>query len=219
VIKEKNMQLILDFGSGNTCLNKMFKVKEMIDELEKIDVHKHGVIIKWQLFKEAGNNIPLLHKVFDFAYKYAKILGYQTTASVFDKESLDFLLQYDVPMIKIANNRNLDYLIGEAPRKIPIYISVDNVLDRHIIYNNIENVKILACVSNYPATKEDYQNHFGHYLNSDIWFDGISDHTSDWFLFKDYQPEILEVHYKLPDSQGLDAGSFSRTPSMLKEIL
>ena len=211
-------QIILDFGSGNTCLNDLSIVVQMIDELYTIDTKKYDVIIKWQLFKQAGSNISLRQDVFDLAYHYAAKYGYKTTASVFDKESLDFLLQYNVPMIKIANNRKLDWLIEEVPRKIPIYISVDNVLDRHELFMITENVKILACVSKYPATEEDYKDHFGNYLNN-IWFDGVSDHTTNWNIYKKYQPEILEVHYKLPDSTGLDAGDFARTPQQLAEVL
>jgi hypothetical protein len=38
-------------------------------------------------------------------------------------------------------------------------------------------------------------------------------------LFRKFEPEIIEMHYKLPDSTGLDAGPFARTPEQLAEIL
>jgi hypothetical protein len=47
----------------------------------------------------------------------------------------------------------------------------------------------------------------------------ISDHTTSWDLFNKYNPEIIEWHYKLSDSIGLDAGDFARTPEQLKEVL
>lgn len=201
-------KIILDFGSGNTCHNDYDYVERMLDRLKEVDTGQHEVIIKWQLFKEAGQNIPLKHNVFSWAYHYADILGYQTTASIFDKESLDFLLQFDVPFIKIANNRKLDWLIGEIPRKIPIIISLSND-------GNHKECTALRCISKYPSTIEQYEYQFlEHNLRL-----GISDHTTNWDLFNKYKPEIIEWHYGLEDSTGLDAGPFMRTPTMLKEIL
>lgn len=202
-------QIILDFGSGNTCKNDKAYIKRMYDELKAIDTGKHEVIVKWQLFEKAGDNIPLLPEVFDYAYRYGASLGYKVTASVFDKNSLDFLLEYDIPFVKIANNRKLDWLIGEVPRKIPVYISCDNTKDLKAnsgIYN-------LFCISEYPAKIKDYEN-----LPIKL-CDGISDHTTNFYLFNKYKPKIVEWHYKLEDSTGLDAGQFARTPKQLAEVL
>jgi sialic acid synthase SpsE len=211
-------QLILDM-SANTFGDDLSYIMQMMDEIKAIDTGKYEIIFKTQLFKSAPPNIPLNPEVFDFMYYYGKKLGYQVTSSVFDKESLNFLLKYDVPMVKIANNRNLDYLIEEIPRKIPIYISVDNVGDRHKLFNEIDNIKILACVSKYPATENDYNESFGSYLNN-FWFDGISDHNAGTNLFKKYQPNIWEKHYVLEhDSNNPDGGLFSATIDELKEIL
>jgi sialic acid synthase SpsE len=132
---------------------------------------------------------------------------------VFDLESLKFLLNYDIPFVKIANRRDLDWLIGEIPRKTEIYISYSEC--SHIICKRISNVKYMACISNYPALSEDYEKRFeAHSLKF-----AISDHTIGTELYKKYQPMIWEKHYKLNDSTGLDAGPFSITPEELKEIL
>ncbi len=209
-------QIIFDFGSGNTCRNDKKIVKKMLDELKKVDTGKHEIIIKWQLFKEAGKNIPLEHDIFKYAYDYAKKLGYQTTSSVFDKESLDFLLQFDIPFVKIANNRNLDYLIGEIPRKVPVYVSYGEIDDIKVMQYK-DNVKKMLCVSEYPAEIEDYEQfELGYYIKNDY---GLSDHTTDFYLFNEYQPSFIEWHYKLADSTGLDAGEFAKTPNQLKEVL
>jgi sialic acid synthase SpsE len=217
-------EIILDFGSGNTCRNDLSIAIQMIDELNSIDTEKHDVIIKWQLFKQAGDNIPLQQDVFDFAYHYAKKYGYETTASVFDQESLDFLLKYDVPMIKIANRRDLDWLIGEIPRKIKIYISDTNDFNYCDLDSN--NITKFCCVSKYPATIEDYEEEWA--INFEISVNmysrnklkkAVSDHTSNLELWNKYQPEIIEWHYKLENSTGLDAGSFARTPQQLAEVL
>ena len=209
-------RIILDFGSGNTCKNDKNYVKKMLDELKAVDTGKHEIIIKWQLFKKAGKNIPLSHEIFEYAYDYAKKLGYKTTSSVFDKESVEFLLKFDIPFVKIANNRNLDWIMGEIKRKIPIVLSYGNVEELKV--DRTYNTEKLLCVSEYPATVEAYEKTFnlGYYVK---YYCGISDHTTNFDLFNKYKPSLIEFHYKLKDSTGLDAGEFARTPERLKEIL
>lgn len=206
--------IIADLGSGNTCGNSWDYTKKMIDALAEVD-KKRKCIIKWQLFKECGANLPLSQRIFSNALCYAETLGFKTTASVFDKETLEFLLGFDVPFVKIPNRRDLDWLIGEIPRRIPIIKSVgfwewDDP--------EIDEIDLLACISKYPATIEDYEIEFRagkfDYLKK-----GISDHTSDWILYKKYRPMIEEVHFCLDDSTGLDAGPFARRPNQMKEIL
>jgi len=207
-------KIILDI-SANTHKNNWDYLKRMLDELKAVDTGKHSITIKHQLFKEAGQNIPLDKTIFDLAYVYAEQLGYKTTASVFDKESLDFLLQFDVPFIKIANNRDLDYLIGEIPRKIPVYVSYGSPVDKNFISKL--NIIPLLCISNYPANIEDYEKAFTNKLLHKFY--GFSDHTVNFDLWNKYQPQIIEMHYGLSDSTGLDAGPFMRTPAMLAEVL
>lgn len=199
-------KIIFDFGSGNTCKNKKYYVKNMYDELKKIDTGKHNIFIKWQLFKEAGNNVPLRWDIFDYAYNYGNELGYKVTASIVDIETLEQLLQYKVPFIKIKNDRNLDYLLDFIPEDIPVYISHSRDI------NFPENVTKLLCVSKYPSTVEDYEGSLPLTVGCNI-----SDHTETFQLFEKYKPEIIEWHYKLRYSTGLDAGSFAHTPEQLKE--
>ena len=206
-------QIILDFGSGNTCRNDMSIVRRMIDELKAVDTGKHEIIIKWQLFKRAGDNMPLDLCLFDGAYEHAKVKGYKTTSSVFDLDSLKFLLNYDIPFVKIANNRALDWLIGEVPRKIPVYVSYDT--DVGCYENNGTGIETLACISKYPAQIWDYEEEFG-----DVTLRNISDHTVGLDLFKKYQPRIWEKHYVLEhDKSNLDGGLFATIPNELTEIL
>ena len=206
-------EIILDFGSGNTCKNNIKYVERMIDELKAIDTGKHEVIINWQLFEEAPPNERLMWAVFDHAYDYAAKLGYKTTASVSSLESLNFLLQHDIPFVKIANRPELYRLAGEVPRKIPVYISGDMTF-----YSNFkwENGDIpLKCISEYPATPQMYEDEFG----ASLFCGRVSDHTTDFTLWNKYNLVTVEWHYKLADSTGLDAGDFARTPEQLKEVL
>lgn len=209
------MQIILDI-SANTHRNDEAYYKRMIDELAKVDTRKHEVILKWQLWsgkmgKNIGAHIGLFYYMARWAWKKHQ---YKTTASVFDKESLSSLLLinpevegYELPFIKIANNRELDYLIGEIPRKYQVYKSVSTMKE---YYDDREDgVYPLFCVSEYPANIKDYPKTVRR----------ISDHTIGLRLWHRNYPSILEKHYKLSDSTGLDAGDFAITPSKLKEIL
>jgi sialic acid synthase SpsE len=215
-------KIILDFGSGNTNKNNWDYTKRMIDELKAVDTGKHEVIIKWQLFKEAGNNIPLDRDLFVDAYHYAWSRSLPTTSSVFDKQSLDFLLQFDIPFVKIANNRKLDWLAGKIPREIPIYMSAGNLeelCDCAMMLKEITDVSMM-CVSKYPAAIEDYDNVFQIdtvKINPNYSF---SDHTTNFDLWYKYKPRIIEWHYVLEhDPTNLDGGLFARTPAMLAEVL
>lgn len=203
--------IILDF-SANTHKNNLEYAKKMIDEIKKIDTGKHEIVFKSQLFVKAGDNIPMDRMLFDILYRYAADLGYKMTASVFDKESLEFLLGYDIPFVKIANNRELDYLINLTPRGIMVIRSVSSY---HKLYCAHENGADLFCVSKYPATYEDYNKQIPPSCRLNL----ISDHTTDWRIYNENKPDIYECHYKLEDSTGLDAGDFARTPSDLREIL
>ena len=215
-------RIIIECGSGNTCRNNPVIIGKMIDEITKIDTHKHEIIFKWQLFEKAGNNIPLDYDMFNLAYWYAKYKGYETTASVFDKHSLWRLLKatdYDPVFVKIANNRDLDYLIGEIPRKIPVYVSISNVQEIREIRNYLSlftQIDIpMMCVSEYPADITQYEKNF----NKGVLGRAISDHTIGLDLFNKYKPAIWEKHFKLKDSTGLDAGEFAITPEELQAIL
>jgi sialic acid synthase SpsE len=214
-------QIIIDMGSGNTSKNDKTYIKRMYDELKAVDTGKHEIIIKWQLFEKAGDNIPLTHECFEYAYQYGMNLGYPVTASVFDKPSLDFLLEYDVPFIKIANNRDLYYLIGEIPRKHKIYVSIGENNPGVSYFNDnwafpLQGDSALVCVSNYPAKYDDYITIF----SPEQLRRGISDHTTCFSLFRKFEPKIIEWHYVLEhDVNNLDGGLFARTPSALKEVL
>ena len=203
-------QIILDMGSGNTCKNDMSYVMQMIDSVPKLNGPE--IILKWQLFKEAGENIPLERGIFDFAHAYAETQGFKTTASVFDIGSLNFLLQYSVPFIKIANNRQLDYLTGFVPRSIPIYLSWDGVDNPVCPFVD----ELLACESKYPATIADYLANFS--INE--LEDAISDHTAGIELYRRYKPRIWEKHWVLErDPNNPDAGPFAITPNELEDAI
>lgn len=200
-------RFILDMGSGNTCKNDKGIIEEMIRSVVHIDTGKHEIILKWQLFESAPPNIPLTHECFEFAYKFGANLCFQTTASVFDLKSMQYLMGFGVPFVKIACREDLYYLAKYST--VPVYLSTTNGAIEFPDY-----VK-LACVPKYPATLDDYENHF---TKDELRY--VSDHTVGWRLYNKYRPEIIEKHFVHVREEGNpDAGPFAVTPGGLKDIL
>lgn len=198
---------ILDLGSANTCKNDLSIIKRMIDKIDEVDTARHEVILKWQLFKSAPPNIPLSHDAFDFAYKYASKFGFETTSSVFDIDSMKFLMGYDVPFVKIACRPEL-YILAQYST-VPVYVSTAGSLV------DIPNATIMACIPKYPATLQDYENHF---TVEELKI--VSDHTIGWKLYEKYQCEIIEKHFCLErDDYNPDSGFFAVTPEQLELVL
>lgn len=214
-------EIILDY-SANTFRNDKALIKRAIDEIKAVDTGKHSIVFKTQLFANCPPNTPCTHESFEYMYEYGNSQGYKVTSSVFDKESLDYLLKFDVPFIKIANRPDLYWLLHETPRKIRIYVSTDkqSAVNRPINLGHDEyNTEILYCISKYPALIEDYENQFNLHFLGKTYKKSISDHTIGLDLYKKHEPKIWEKHLRLSDSTGLDAGSFAITPQELSEIL
>lgn len=216
-------QFIIEMGSGNTCRNDIGIVREMIDAVDGADSGKHEVVLKWQLFEFASPNLPLEWSTFAYAYGYAAELGYHTTASVFDSESLYFLERFRVPFVKIANRPRLYQMRHET--RLPCVISNDALTGYAIA-----NATMLACVSKYPAEKLDYvfaasrdpgiPKAWMYAVALPEWADGISDHTVGWDLYNRVRPAIIEKHFVLEhDESNPDGGPFAVTPYQLAEVL
>lgn len=202
------MQLILDMGSGNTCRNDKSEIAKMIAAVFEADTGKHDIVFKWQLFDHAGINLPLDRKVFDYAYDMASECRYKTTASVFDKDSLKFLLKYDVPFVKIACRPELYGLANYA--EVPVYVSVSSPAQMQTDCLN------MCCVPKYPATFEEYEQVFkDEHLQA-----AISDHVPGWTMYNRWAPAVLEKHFVHERrSDNPDAGAFAVTPAELRSIL
>jgi len=210
------MTLVLDVGSG-ASLPDTDTARRMVDAVKGVDSGKHKIVLKAQLFESAPPNVPLNHDVFIALYRYGKEQGYEVTASVFDLDSLHFLLSFKVPFVKIACRPSLYWLAGEVPRKVPVWVSVDA---RQAAWTVPEAPKwgdrVLWCVPEYPAKVDDY----GKWLRPE----GFSDHTVGWDLYRRHNTfhaslVVLEKHIRLPDTTGPDAGPWSVLPEQLKEIM
>ena len=207
--------IVLDFGSGETCHNNKKIVKRMIEGLAAVDTRKKNVVIKWQLWSGAmpyaGGILKRLDpKIYQYAVDCGKEYGYETFSSVFDKESLDFLLSTDPLFVKIACRPEL-YSLATRIEGTRFLVSVPPGNPHRLSLDIIK----LCCISNYPAEEGAYYKGF----DRSALYCGISDHTTNFNLYNRYHPAVYECHFKLPDSIGADSGDYARTPEQLKEIL
>jgi sialic acid synthase SpsE len=198
---------VLDMGSGNSCRNDKKIIERMLKDIAEVDEGVNDIVLKWQLFKSAPPNIPLEPEMFKYAYDMAERLCFETTSSIFDIESLRYLMTFKVPFVKIANRPDLYELAQYAT--VPVYVST-SVTGYHLA-----DSKMMACISKYPATIEEYERTFTR-TELDI----LSDHTVGWELYKKYMPSVIEkhfVHERHPDNP--DAGLFAVTQSELAEVI
>ncbi|RPG62241.1 MAG: N-acetylneuraminate synthase [Flavobacteriaceae bacterium TMED238] len=109
------------------------------------------------------HKIEFKKNAYDLIDQYCKSKPIDWTASVWDMPSLDFILDYEIPFIKIpsAHLTNLELVERAAETKKPIIIStgmstleeVDNAYN--IIIKHNSNLVIMHCNSTYPAPIEE----------------------------------------------------------------
>jgi sialic acid synthase SpsE len=192
-------EIILDLGSGSNA----HQMKDMVDEVIARDTEKHVVTFKTQLFKEAPPNVPLSHDDFGNLYDYVRTRDYELTSSVFDMESLEFLMEFKVPFVKIACRPGLYWLINDIPADQKVYVSAENTIrgpaDAYLL-----------CIPKYPALIIDYERK----AMKGGW-SGVSDHTVGLEVWNRLRPDKWEKHLRLPDSTGPDAGAWAMLPQEL----
>jgi len=208
-----NRLLILEMQDGMMCKNDKATVKMMIDKAIENKPDNVDMVFKWQLYtkiKTIVEVIPLDREIFDYAYNYASSKGFKTTASIFDKESFEFLINYEIPFIKIACQTDLYDFRKDMWRmifsdEVKYLLSVKDDIDYHAMYNRngnnrLFNVDVMTCIPKYPATVEEYENTF---LEKHL-KEGISDHTIGLELYNKYKPKIYEKHYYVDGLESWD---------------
>ena len=114
-------------------------------------------------YLEYKYRVEFNEKEFDTINKYCLEKPLDWTASVWDADSLEFLLRYDVPFLKIpsAMITNLE-LVGESARSgKPLIMStgmstleeVDNAVNTILKYN--DNIVVMHTNSSYPTPKAE----------------------------------------------------------------
>ena len=184
----------------------------------------------------------ILHELYEDAYmpwdwqpklkKIAEDLGLIVFSSPFDKTSVDFLEDMDVPAYKIASFEITDIPLIEyaASKGKPIIIStgIASLEDIELAVKtcldaNNDKIVLLKCTSSYPAPFEeinlntipDIKNKFGVVV-------GLSDHTLGGEVSTAavaLGASIIEKHFILDRNMGGPDSEFSMEPHEFKAMV
>jgi len=182
----------------------------------------------YDLYKEAAMPYEWQPKL----QKIAEDLGLDFFSSPFDKEGIDFLETLNVPKYKIASMEITDIPLIEyaASKGKPMIIStgVAEIEDIQLAVDTCrkvgnEDITLLKCTSNYPATLEDanlvtipdLKKRFGVKV-------GVSDHTMGHIVpvvAVSLGAEVVEKHFILNRSLGGPDSAFSMEPNEFKHMV
>lgn len=182
----------------------------------------------YDLYKEAAMPYEWQPKL----QKVAEDLGLDFFSSPFDKEGVDFLDSLNVPIYKIASFEITDIPLIEyaASKGKPMIIStgVAEIDDIQLAVDTCrkvgnEDITLLKCTSNYPATLDDAN--LLTILDLKERFDvkiGVSDHTMGHtvpVVAVSLGAEVVEKHFILNRSLGGPDSTFSMEPSEFKNMV
>jgi len=181
----------------------------------------------YQLYKEA-------HMPWDWhrpLFEKAKELNITIFSSPFDFSAVDLLQKLDAPAYKIASFELIDLPLIAYVAKTgkPMIISTGMATENEISEavntareNGCNDLIVLRCVSEYPASPEDYKLKLIPYLAEK--FDvvgGLSDHTMDNTIAITSVAMgacVIEKHVTLDRNGGGADDSFSLEPKELSEL-
>lgn len=182
----------------------------------------------YDLYKEASTPYEWHPKLQEVALK----LGLDFFSSPFDKEGVDLLEKLNIPKYKIASLEITDIPLIEyaACKGKPMIISTGlaETEDIQLAVETCrkvgnEDVTLLKCTSNYPATLEDanlvtipdLKKRFGVKV-------GVSDHTMGYtvpMVAVSLGAQVVEKHFILDRSLGGPDSAFSMEPSEFKQMV
>ena len=167
---------------------------------------------------------------YDEIDKYCKEIGIQWTASVWDIPSLEFLMQYEVPFIKIpsALMTNIELLKAVNKTRKNIIISngalTESELDRALWILEDCKITLLICNSCYPSKEEDLNLNYIQHLKSKWPYlkIGYSGHEIDilpTIVAKSLGCDVIERHITLDKNQIGSDHKASLNIEELKELI
>ena len=192
---------------------------------------KHGI---WKgnklydLYKKAQTPISWQKELFDHARK-EKVTIF---SSVFNPSDIDYLMNLNTPIFKIASFEltDLPLIKAVALTKKPIFLSTGMASEREI--NEALNIifkyggkelLLFHCISSYPAKAEEYNLNMIKTLEKKYGvFVGLSDHTigiETAIASISLGAVAIEKHFSINEqSNGVDS-SFSINPEGMKQLL
>ena len=159
-------RIIAELGSCH--MGSLERILTVIDSLEGT-----GIDLKLQLFPDKApytpTNIYLPQDMFTKAFFYARGKGVNLSASVFDKESFEFLLEHRPTFIKFAYSKKeqVEWVEETLSNKIEAIVSCDIMTDSKVP----KEATKLYCIPEYPVR---YEVNFDELFPR---FFGFSDHT------------------------------------------
>ena len=131
---------------------------------------------------------------------YCKNLGIELTASIFDKEKLDWCESLNFQTYKIASrtvkdDMNLCKEIISTKKKIIISLGMYDYKNKGLPFEE-DNISYLYCVAKYPT--QLYEINMPNFKDKDTFFSGYSDHSVgiDGCLFALARgAKIIEKHF------------------------
>jgi N-acetylneuraminate synthase len=161
-------------------------------------------------YLEYKKRIEFEKKEYDYISKYCKEKPIDWTASVWDLPSLEFLMQYDIPFIKIPSAKITDKtLVGESAKTgKPLFFStgmstieeVDNIVNIAEKYLS-KNYVLFHCNSSYPAKLDELNLNmirtFKERYNCLVGYSGHEDEIMPSTIAPVYGACIIERHITL----------------------
>lgn len=137
--QKRNPDICVPEDQKNIVKNTIFGTMKYIDYKKKIEFGKEE---------------------YDEIDRYCKEIGIRWTASVWDIDSLNFLMNYDVPFIKIPSACITDFELLKAINKTGKYViistgmsTMQEIQNAVKIFNNASDISILQCNSSYPSSE------------------------------------------------------------------
>ncbi|MFW6007783.1 MAG: N-acetylneuraminate synthase family protein [archaeon] len=112
-------------------------------------------------YLEYKKKIEFEKKEYDEIDKYCKEIGIKWTASVWDLDSLNFILQYNIPFIKIPSAciTDKELLIKTKESKMPVIISTgmstQQEVNEALKILQYTNLTVMHCNSSYPSKENE----------------------------------------------------------------
>jgi N-acetylneuraminate synthase len=148
--------------AGADCVKFQKRQIDLVYTSEELNSYRES---KWgDTFRAQKEGLELSKDDYAQLQKYCDELGIAFTASPWDRSSVRFLDEMDVPFIKVpsAKATDKDYLEEVADTKLPIVLSTGMCTEEMInaIVFFLEDKKanlqvILSCTSTYPTQKEE----------------------------------------------------------------
>ena len=166
-------------------------------------------------------------KEYDYINTYCKEKPLNWTMSVWDLDSLEFAIQYDLPLLKIpsAMLTNSELLVASAKTGFPVLLStgmstleeVDTAVD--LLEKHSKSYAIMHCNSSYPAKEEELNLRvipmFKERYNCVVGYSGHEYSLRPSFLAAVLGARIIERHITLDHRMwGTDQSSSVEIPGM-----